>query len=160
MIRFELQGDTELVAKLDAIPAKLRSDLVRRVSALSVQMEALVKRKLSGQALNVRSGNLRDSIVHDVDYTGSAVSGAVFSDNSVKYGRIHEYGGTTRPHVIEPKDPDGVLAFKVGGRQVFARRVNHPGSKIPARPFMRPSLEEMKPKILASFQEAAAKAIE
>lgn len=34
----------------------------------------------------------------------------------------------TRPHVIRPRSKK-VLRFKVGGRVVFARQVNHPGFK-------------------------------
>lgn len=33
----------------------------------------------------------------------------------------------TPPHVIEAKD-GGVLRFKIGGKTVFAKRVNHPGT--------------------------------
>jgi hypothetical protein len=35
----------------------------------------------------------------------------------------------TEPHVITPKKPGGVLAFKVDGKTVFARKVNHPGTR-------------------------------
>ena len=45
----------------------------------------------------------------------------------------------TKPHVIEPKKPGGVLAFKVGGTTVFAKRVNHPGTT--AQPFVRPAYD-------------------
>lgn len=66
------------------------------------------------------------------------IIGGLFSN--VVYARIHEFGGTTRPHVIAPKRAN-VLAFQKGGQQVFARRVHHPGSKIPARPYIRPAVE-------------------
>ena len=45
----------------------------------------------------------------------------------------------TRPHVIEPKSPGGVLAFKVKGQMVFAKKVNHPGTK--AQPFVLPAFQ-------------------
>lgn len=45
---------------------------------------------------------------------------------------VHE---PTRPHLIRPKNPGGVLRFQVGGRTVFARLVHHPGTK--GRPFLR-----------------------
>ena len=35
----------------------------------------------------------------------------------------------TRPHEIRPRRPGGVLRFTTGGRTVFARRVDHPGTK-------------------------------
>jgi hypothetical protein len=35
----------------------------------------------------------------------------------------------TRPHRIFPRRPGGVLRFTVGGRVVYARYVNHPGTR-------------------------------
>ena len=35
----------------------------------------------------------------------------------------------TRPHVITPKRAGGVLVFKVGGKTVFATKVQHPGTE-------------------------------
>lgn len=37
--------------------------------------------------------------------------------------------GGTRPHRIQPRRPGGVLRFTVGGKVVYARFVNHPGTK-------------------------------
>ena len=55
---------------------------------------------------------------------------AVVGTNLV-YARIHQKGGKTRPHIIRPRDKK---ALYFNGR--FARQVNHPGSDIPARPFL------------------------
>ena len=35
----------------------------------------------------------------------------------------------TRPHIIRPRNPSGVLRFMVGGQVVYARYVNHPGTR-------------------------------
>lgn len=37
--------------------------------------------------------------------------------------------GGTPAHEIRPRDPGGVLAFQAGGRTVFARSVQHPGTR-------------------------------
>lgn len=59
---------------------------------------------------------------------------------------IHEFGGRTRPHQILPKKPGGFLRFPgKGGGTVFASRVWHPGSKIPARPYLRPGIMRSLP---------------
>lgn len=50
---------------------------------------------------------------------------------NVAYAAIHQFGGQTKPHVIKPRYKRA-LAF--GG--VIVRQVQHPGSKIPARPFL------------------------
>lgn len=47
------------------------------------------------------------------------------------YAAIHQFGGKTKPHVIKPRHKKA-LAF--GGHVVSS--VNHPGSNIPARPFL------------------------
>lgn len=44
----------------------------------------------------------------------------------------------TRPHRIFPRRPGGVLRFTVGGRVVYARYANHPGTS--PNDFMRKAL--------------------
>lgn len=58
------------------------------------------------------------------------------SPDNVDVAGFNEYG--TRPHVIRPRRAR-VLRFPVGGRIVYARRVNHPGT--PARPWFYPTME-------------------
>jgi phage gpG-like protein len=48
------------------------------------------------------------------------------------YAAIHQLGGQTKPHVIRPKA--GKKALKIPGIG-FRAKVNHPGSKVPARPY-------------------------
>jgi len=62
------------------------------------------------------------------------------------YARIHQLGGKTKPHDIFPKNGKA-LAFKsagyklfgissLGGKPVVLKMVRHPGSDIPARPYL------------------------
>lgn len=37
--------------------------------------------------------------------------------------------GGTRPHTIRPKKLGGVLVFEIGNRTIFAKKVEHPGTK-------------------------------
>ena len=78
-----------------------------------------------GQILVRSAGGLAASIQADWD-NDQAVAGT-----NKAYAAIHQFGGTTRPHVIKPRYKRA-LAF--GG--VIVRQVNHPGSRIPARPFL------------------------
>jgi phage virion morphogenesis protein len=55
---------------------------------------------------------------------------AVLGTNMI-YGRIHQEGGKTGAHEIRPYH---AKALSFNGK--FAKKVNHPGSDIPARPYM------------------------
>ncbi|MFN1149947.1 phage virion morphogenesis protein [Serratia liquefaciens] len=77
-----------------------------------------------GQPLQL-SGRLHASITPWSD-NDSAVVGT-----NVIYAGIHQHGGKTRPHEIRPRHKK---ALYFNGR--FASKVNHPGSDIPARPFL------------------------
>lgn len=63
------------------------------------------------------------------------------------YGIFVENG--TNPHLIQPKKGKKFLAFLIGGKMIFARSVNHPGSK--AYPFWKPAkitLSQKLPEII------------
>jgi phage gpG-like protein len=57
--------------------------------------------------------------------------GSVIFGSNMVYARIHQEGGRTQPHAIRPYQ---AKALRFNGR--FAARVNHPGSDMPARPYM------------------------
>lgn len=78
-----------------------------------------------GSGILQATGRLRNSITQT-----STGSEAVVGTNVV-YAAIHHFGGKTAAHVIRPKR---AKALRFGGR--FAKQATHPGSKIPARPFM------------------------
>ncbi|TAM37838.1 MAG: virion morphogenesis protein [Burkholderiaceae bacterium] len=79
-----------------------------------------------GKILQRSAGGLAASITQSFDATT-----AVVGTNKV-YAAIQQFGGRTRPHVIRPK---AKRALSFGG--IVVRQVNHPGSNIPARPFLR-----------------------
>lgn len=82
----------------------------------------------NGQTL-VDTGRLRTSITHQAD-RDSVVIGT-----TVPYAAVHQFGGRTQPRVIRARNGKA-LVFTIGGRTIFRRSVNHPGSVIPARPFL------------------------
>lgn len=151
MLNITLSGDDALQARLDGFAAALAGDLTVKAQALSEALADKVRNeKLSGQALNARSGALRDSIGAEVSREGDAVVASVGSYGDVKYAAIQEYGGKTGAHEILPTKGK-VLAFLAGGAMRFARKAEHPGSLIPERPYLRSSLAEMSADILAAL---------
>lgn len=160
IVTITLTGDKALIARLKKLPGVLQEALQRKVKVLALLLEGKVKtEKLNGQVLNRVTGALSRSISHKVEVLVNAVIGRVFSSGDVKYAGIHEYGGKTQAHVILPKKAS-VLAFtNAGGKQVFARRVNHPGSTMPERSFLRSSLRDMSQQISRELKSEAIKAL-
>lgn len=158
MLTLDLKGDTEVIARLDAMPLELQALLLAKTQDLARQIhDAVVNGKLAGEVLHIRSGALARSIQQDVEASDFTVAGRVYSDGSVPYAAIHEYGGQTRAHDILPTQAKA-LAFLIGGQQVFAKVVHHPGSTIPERSYLRSTLAEWKSAILQAYQEASSQA--
>ena len=154
-----VKGDKELVASLSRMPGVVQQALRLKVTALALKLEKLVKTgKLNGQVLNRITGRLARSINNKIVVSENSVYGYVFSSGDVKYAAIHEYGGQTQPHLILPKKAS-VLAFAVGGKQVFAKSVQHPGSKMPERSFLRSSLKDMSVEISTGLKESVVNAV-
>lgn len=84
-----------------------------------------------------RSGQLASSI-----QTSFGNTTAVVGSNKI-YAAIHQFGGHTRPHVIRAKNK---RALSFGG--IVVRQVNHPGSNIPARPFLRLTPRDLRDIVL------------
>ena len=87
--------------------------------------------KRQGGKILIASARLKNSITPFSDAKQATVG------TNVKYAAIHQFGGITKPHIIRARDKKA-LAF--GGR-VF-KSVKHPGSNIPARPFLQLTPED------------------
>jgi len=105
--------------------------------------------------LSKRSGALARTVrvVPPKKVGSDLVWGLTAGGPSVPYARIQEFGGRTRPHRIEPTKAGGVLRWMVGGSPRFARYVYHPGSRIKARPFLRPATLEQVKSIADDFRK-------
>ena len=155
MFALELDGLAEATARLEAYPAALTAALSAKAAELAAKLaDAVMNDKLSGGVLNAGSGALRDSIVADVSASADGVVASVGSEGDVKYAAIQEYGGKTSAHEILPQKALA-LAFIAGGALRFARKVEHPGSLIPARSYLGATLDEMSDEIIAALADAA-----
>jgi len=156
MLEFSLEGQAELSASLAALPDNLRAALTDKIDALAQNLIAqIVGVNLSGGVLNARTGALRNSIQLNEDNQDSAFGVEIAADGSAPYDAIQEYGGKTAAHEIIP-DKAGALAFMFNGKQFFARRVQHPGSLIPERSYMRSALAERSEDIQQALSDTLA----
>ena len=148
-----------LRARFAALPAQVQAALAAKAASLAQALKTHVTDdKLSGQVLHVRSGALRGSIGAEVTVDDDGVHARVFSAGDLKYAATQEYGGRTSPHDIVPNKAQA-LAFVIGGQQVFARIVHHPGSTLPERSYLRSSLADMADDIAGELKAAVIEAL-
>ena len=154
MLKMEFIGGDVLAAVLRSYGGKVQTAIVQSIgrSALRLQSEVMDNR-LSGQVLNIRTGNLHRSIHQQVTSSGGLVVGEV--NTNVRYGVAHEHGfaGT-----VNVKDSMRQI------RQAFGRPLKSPryvqirahsrNVKLPERSFLRSALRDMKPEIEADLQKS------
>ncbi len=161
-------------AKFAGASKKLHDAVLHAVTGLSIELQALVKRKLTGEVLHVRTGTLRRSINRVVvDHEGQIRAQI---GTNVVYAAAHEYGFQgivqIRAYIRKTYAPGSTVLSKGGRRGIrtwirkrgeqtgeahvksHARKMN-----IPERSFLRSSLREMAPKISADIRAAALGAL-
>jgi phage gpG-like protein len=127
----------DLRRKLEAMQGSGRQRLLRQMgeTIVSVAKRSFADSKLRGSPWPAKKDGSDSNLMRSTSLRRSvraSVSGdAVVISSDRLYAAIHQLGGTTPAHVIKPRFGKA-LAF---GGGVFAR-VNHPGSVIPARPFL------------------------
>lgn len=143
------QADRKLRALPEAVRGRLRSVIVRDTKDLAT----LVRSNLSGAVLKTRTGKLLASIKSELVESATSIFGRVYSQG-VAYAGIQEHGGQTKAHMIYPVRAQA-LHFFIGNKEIFAKSVRHPGSKIPARPYLGSALEAMRFRIVDDMTRAA-----
>ena len=165
-------NDESLKARLAGYPARLQASVLRVVQRLAIEVQRSVKSdKLSGQALHVRTGTLRRSINQEVTASGGAVTAVV--GTNVRYAKVHEFGFdgnvSVKAHVRRnAQQLKAALRTRKDGSAYYSRNGMRDGSVpvrahtrhmvVPERSFLRSTLREFKPKIVAEIEAAAKEA--
>jgi HK97 gp10 family phage protein len=149
-----IPGLDDLLTKLKKAKSALDRELNGALLKAGLVVAGQAQRNVSGprpDRLGVVTNRLRSSI--------SAVlvaNGRVKVGTNVVYAAIHEYGGRTKPHLIRPRKAKA-LSWQGEGGEIFTRRsVNHPGSVIPARPYLHPALESRRAQALQIIRKVYA----
>jgi phage gpG-like protein len=159
MLTITIDADVFL-AQVATFPSTVNAALAAKTQLLAQALADKVKSdKLSSQVLQSKTGRLSGGIDSNVEQEGDVISGNVFASGDVPYAAIQEYGGVTKAHVIEAVNGKA-LAFNMGGKTAILQHVNHPGSVIPERSYLRSSLDESRDDILAGFSGALSSAID
>lgn len=104
--------------------------------------------KLSGQVLNQRTGNLKNSGFIETGESAGTVTGFVGFGRTVPYAAAQNYGAYI------PEVSGKLMVFEVGAQTIFTMRRR--AFDLPARNFMESSLEERTPAITEGFRKAIA----
>ena len=156
-IGLAVRGPDAAAQMIEGYGREIRKGLPNRNVQAATLFEKTWKSYLAGPSTRTRIGRKTGFLGRSI-FTRREGADAV-TGTAARHARIHEVGGKTKPRVIRPRTRK-TLRFVIGGKVVFARRVNHPGSKIPARPHMGPSLKLAMPaieKVYDGLTEEAAK---
>ena len=151
MITATVYGKDSTIARLTAWTPNVRQALVKVVTKEAVRLQAhVVKDKLTGQVLHVRTGTLRRSINMRVEESHTSVLGMV--GTNVWYGKVHEFGEDIPAHQR--------LMTQVFGRQLkYPMYVNVKAYRMPERSFLRSALEDNLPNIRQALHDAVVSAV-
>ena len=114
---------------VNTMPARAQSTAFRHFNTVLNIPTGHLRRGIEGFARHDRDGAVLGLRVNPGQHPLSGVDRTV-------YGRALEFG--TPPYTIKPKKEGGRLKFKVGGRFVSVKKVNHPG--LSARKFLETPL--------------------
>ncbi|MEQ1663176.1 MAG: HK97 gp10 family phage protein [Thiobacillus sp.] len=175
----EIKGDREVVADLRRFDAAARGEIQKGIGRITLKLLTRVKaQKLSGQALNVRTGRLRRSITQRIESGAEEISGIV--GTNVDYAAAHEYGFkgavTVKQHLRKLRTASKFALRKVGGKDIgvyekkqgkltggIATVKSHTRNiNLPERSFLRSALADLKASgvIETEIDKAIARAIE
>lgn len=144
-----------LVARLRGIEDRMHADLLRVMRVLAIDIQGYVMgEKLTGQVLNVRTGNLRTSINQKVVDSTTSIRGSV--GTNIWYGALWEQGFDRKVGAGARGGPRTLF-----GRALERYQLQHPPAvkHYPARSFLASALKDMEQRIISDIKDAAKGAL-
>lgn len=140
------------IENLETIEDEIEVALYARTQKLNHLFAEKVRQNLSGDVLNVKSGDLLGSVLEEGPNAtgGEIVASVTAGGDEAPYGIIHERGGQSE-YDIYPVNRQALM-FELNGKTVFAHSVHHP--PLPQRPWFDPVVVEMMALWQDELQEA------
>lgn len=153
----EYTGLTQLRTRISAVGGRVAEALETETRR---QMDLMVDAVRSNIAADFRNpGRMQSAVGSRTQRAGDVITGELdasgqLTETPLPFMGIQEAGGTTRPHVIEARS-GGVLAFfwEREGVMFFGRRVNHPGSRIVGRHFVKNAFDAHRAETVLAFRQ-------
>ena len=164
MITGYLIGSEQLIAKIDAMPARVKASLDETVQRIGFGLQQKVQEQyLRGPRpshLGVVIGRLLDSITQGgadsrSRFESTATSAFAFVGTNVEYAAGWEFGFSKKVGA----GSRGGLFWGMGEKALSTYFAKHPPSmkEVMARPFLVPALADMRELIVAQMQQALQK---
>lgn len=188
MVKFTLNGDRQLSAKVSHIGEKMLANGATALGKIGVRLAMYGRNHFMDNGLHARSGDLRNTMnAMPVERTAHGLQGGMIAGQGLPYAQIQENGGVITPkngmYLTIPLDealtPSGVAKFsareaEAAGYKTFVRGKVIFGVKdgilyplfalvtqviLPARPYVGTVLAPNKAYIEATLKEAVDSAI-
>lgn len=145
----EVEGFDQISSKLGRSRVLVLGSLNRSLRRIGGHFVPALKSRTP-----VRTGKLRASTRFQVKGSAEDMRLEVRQGARSKQGVIYRpfVVGGTRPHEIRPVNKKA-LRFNIGGRVVFAKKVNHPGTK--PNPYTQETIAAEMPQVKRIVQEEA-----
>lgn len=143
-LEFRFDDADDFARKMTAAPKIVERELVSATNRITLQGERWAK-----ELAAVKTGQMRRSIAATpAKFAGGTVTGKY--GTATPYAKYVEFGrrGFSAP-------PGKYLRFEIGGRVIFTKRVG----PAKARPFIRPSLERLRPLVPREYRAALQRAL-
>jgi phage virion morphogenesis protein len=149
----EIKVDDKQIQKYLIKLARISSDLTPIMQEIAGIMHDAVEENFeqggrpkwrpSQRAIREGGQTLKDTgrLVSSIREQYDSRSAAVGVGGDIPYAKIHQFGGRTPPTTILPRRKQAL--FWPGARHPV-KKVRHPGSRIPARPFLTLTDEDKK----------------
>lgn len=120
-------GDKELILYIGEIEGRIAGNVSREIALILAQLKEYVRdQKLTGQALNIKTGNLRNSIADSITTARDEIIGTLsatgVSDKGFPYGYVHEYN---LGHYVNNKDHSYMRSTLKETEEEIMQRINN-----------------------------------
>lgn len=154
----DLVGRNHLSGLFASLPAIAQLAMREQVEAYLDEGEELAIQYIEERTGPHSTGRWAASVKTRITNEGERIAGIIYFDG-VPYGRIQDRGGQTPPHMIYPRRAKILAFMAASGQKVFARRVSHPGARIPAMNITRDVQRELGARMSRSIKKAIVNGI-
>lgn len=161
-VSVEVTGASEQVERLNGMTPKLEGRLRENGERFGQLQVGYIRAKMeAGNPLHIIFGNLSNSLHSDVQrIPGVAVIVRVYSNGTVPYARIHEFGGDVNvpahTRMVKPRGEEYAGERKMGLR--FEVPVRAYTAHYPQRSYLRSALAERRQAFIDTVKQSAVEA--